>query len=81
MIFSTPTRRAPALRPGGERLPLLQRNKGVLFCFHHPELSLAGEKGCLPVTRAVRFAARFRFFVFFAQETVGIALFPRSVLQ
>ncbi|KAB5446356.1 hypothetical protein DW683_07925 [Bacteroides sp. AM25-34] len=30
----------PALRSGGERLPLLQRNKCVLFCFLPPAIIL-----------------------------------------
>jgi hypothetical protein len=34
------------------------------------DLSADGEKGCLPVTRAVRFADSSRFFIFFASETV-----------
>ena len=60
----------PALRPGGERLPLLQRNEGVFSCFPPLELSPTGEKECLPVTPLVRFAARLDFFIFFAPETV-----------
>ena len=37
------------------------------------QLSSCGEKECLTVTHAVRFADCFRFFVSFAQETVGTA--------
>ena len=37
---------------------------------YHPKLSPGGEKGCLPVTPLVRFAARLDFFIFFASGTL-----------
>jgi len=37
------------------------------------DLSPDGEKECLPVTRAVRFADGSRFFIFFASKTVSRA--------
>ena len=54
-----------------ETVPLW--NRSGASAFYRLQLSSCGEKECLTVTHAVRFADCFRFFVSFAQETVGTA--------
>ena len=71
MIFSQPTRRARPCAPVGDGYLCFKEMSVSFSAFYRLQLSSCGEKECLTVTHAVRFADCFRFFVSFAQETVG----------
>ena len=73
MIFSPPTRRARPCAPVGNGYLCFKEISVSFSAFYRLQLSSCDEKECLTVTHAVRFADCFRFFVSFAQETVGTA--------
>ena len=81
MIFSPPTRRARPCAPVGNGYLCFKEMSVSFSAFYRLQLSSCGEKECLTVTHAVRFADCFRLFVSFAQETVGTAGFRRFVLH
>jgi hypothetical protein len=70
MIFSPPTRRARPCAPVGNGYLCFKEISVSFSASYHPKLSPGGEKGCLPVTPLVRFAARLDFFIFFASGTL-----------
>lgn len=74
MIFSPPDPQGPAFAaPVGNGYLCFKEMSVSFSAFYRLQLSSCGEKECLTVTHAVRFADCFRFFVSFAQETVGTA--------